>query len=297
MKKKRLAMILSVTAAAMIMNTAAVPAFAADQEADYSKNENVYVRLTDEGSVESTHVVNSFQVTKAGEITDYGDYSNVQNLTDRTVIEQKKEEYTFSVEKGKFYYQGDIDNPELPWDFDITYYLDGDKVDTDELAGEEGDLMIKFDIQKNPAYENEIFFKTYMLQVSFTLDPKLASDIKADGGTISDAGANENITFVVTPNTETVLKIQAEVEQFEMGDITINALSAAPSHEGKDKKGKSGNALSFAHADNTNVEKTSFMISAAGVEIPEQEEIIESVAEEGFMEKLIERIRSLFGGE
>lgn len=38
-------------------------------------------------------------------------------------------------EKGKFYYQGDLDSAKIPWDVDILYELDGEEIDAKDLAG------------------------------------------------------------------------------------------------------------------------------------------------------------------
>lgn len=80
-------------------------------------------------------MVNAFTVTEAGEITDYGDYESVHNLTSLEAIEEDKDEYTFYSEKGKFYYQGNMVDAQLPWNFEMKYVLDGKEVSTEELAG------------------------------------------------------------------------------------------------------------------------------------------------------------------
>lgn len=257
--------------------TLGTTAFAAS-DAEYTKNENIYVRLRQDGSVDGTYVVNSFQVTKEGEITDYGDYSTVRNLTNTEKIETDKREHTFFAEEGKFYYQGDITNAILPWKFDITYFLDGDEAEEEELAGAEGDLEIHMKIQKNPALMDETFFKGYLLQTSFTLDPELCDNIQAEGAVVSDAGSNENITYIMNPGAEAEIVIKAEVTDFEMDDIIINASPAGDM------------PFSFVEADNTKFGKATFAISAEGVAIPEQEQNEAVEADEGFLNKL----RNLF---
>lgn len=283
--------------------TMGTTAFAAS-DAEYTKNENVYVRLEQNGEVSGAYVVNSFHVTKEGEITDYGDYDKVQNLTNLEAIESDKDEHTFTAEEGKFYYQGDIDKAELPWTFDIVYTLDGEEVEKDELAGQEGELEIRLQVRRNPAFADANFFQTYMLQTSFTLDPALCDHIHAEGvalgetaatdsgdqtagttiqTTMTDAGANENITFIVYPGTEAELVITADVENFEMDDIAINGAAAAEFPK------------SYVSDANTNVDKTTFIISAEGVTIPEP--VVEEVVEEepSFIDKLLDLFKGLFG--
>lgn len=175
---------------------------AAASEAEYSKNENVYVRLDSEGDVTGTYVVNAFTVKEAGEITDYGDYESIHNLTNLDVIEEDKDEYTFYAEKGKFYYQGNMGGTQLPWNFEMRYELDGKRVTAEELAGADGDLEIHMLIRENTATDNPDFYPAYLLQVSFTLDNDLCEDIVAKGASMADAGANQQVTFTVMPETK-----------------------------------------------------------------------------------------------
>lgn len=258
---------------------------------EYSKNENVYVRMDSEGDVTGTYVVNAFTVTEAGEITDYGDYESIHNLTSLETIEEDKDEYTFYSEKGKFYYQGNMADAQLPWNFEIRYILDGKEVDAEELAGAEGDLEIHMLIKENAAVANPAFYQAYLLQVSFTLDNDLCEDIVAKGASMADAGANQQITFTVMPDVaaqggqpmdtvkEVELVISASVTNFEMGDISINgaAMTDFP--------------VSFVSEDNQEMGQTMFIMSMEGITIPE-EEVVETVVEDNrnFFQKLIDKI-------
>lgn len=279
--------------------TMGTTAFAAS-DAEYKKNENVYIRLEQNGEVSGAYVVNTFHITKEGEIVDYGDYDNVQNLTNMDTIESDKDEHTFTAEDKKFYYQGDIDKAELPWTFDITYTLDGKTVEKDELAGQEGKLEILLQVRKNPAFTDASFFQTYLLQTSFTLDSTICDEIRAEGknisadsgeqdsgtplqATVTDAGADENITFTIQPGTETDLMITTEVENFEMDDITINGIPTAEFPK------------SYVSDENTNVEKTTFIVSAEGVAVPDPVVDDTTAEEAGFVTKLLELFKDLFG--
>lgn len=277
-----------------------VNAYAAS-DAEYTKNENVYVRLEQDGQVDGAYVVNAFHVTKAGEISDYGDYASVSNLTNLDPIESDKEEQIFEAEKGKFYYQGNMENAELPWNFDIAYTLDGDTVEGEELEGAEGELEIQIQIRKNPAFTDETFFNTSLLQASVTLDSELCDDIVAKQVTIpaekgaertktdasiADAGSDEKITFTVNPGTEADLKIKTDVENFEMDDISIAGAPMGTTTAADNSKQK----LSFTSEGNTHTEQIVFAVSAPGVRIPDP--VAEKVVEE--KTSLLEKIKSLF---
>lgn len=309
--KKKLAA--AFLAGVMAVGAAFVPAADtwASSDAEYSKNENVYVRLDTDGDVEGTYVVNTFTITEAGEITDYGDYASVMNLTNLDGIVQDGDEYSFYAEKGKFYYQGNLDHAQLPWKFEITYLLDGKKLKEEEIAGAQGDLEIHMEIKKNPAVSNSAFYDAYLLQVSFTLDNDLCRDIEAKGASITDAGAKEQITFTVLPDAAQAMQeetsdeedtqeeasedeeaqdeessgielvVKAEVEDFEMDDISIAGAPMAVF------------PVSFVSEENTEMGQTVFIMSAQGISIPEEEVVVEeTVDDRNFFEKLIDKIKN-----
>lgn len=276
--KKKITAVTTMGALAFSMLcTTAMPVMAAS-DAEYTKNENVYVRMDQDGRQEGTYVVNSFTITKGGKITDIGDYNSVHNLTNLSEIEQDKDEQVFEAEEGKFYYQGDLDKAEIPWNFDITYTLDGDEVEEEELAGEEGELKIKIQVRKNPAMTNESFFQGYLLQVSATLDSDLCENIKADGATIVDVGSDEKITYVINPGTEADLEISADVENFEMDDLAITGTAAQEM------------PVSFLSEKNDHIKQTMFIMSAKGVEIADKKAEVVKEKKEGFLNKF----KSLF---
>ena len=65
---------------ALLMIYASMPAALA-APVTAKKDENVYVNLNKNGSVERIYVVNAFEVESAGTITDYGDYQENNRYT------------------------------------------------------------------------------------------------------------------------------------------------------------------------------------------------------------------------
>ncbi|MDO4168994.1 MAG: hypothetical protein Q4D45_03755 [Lachnospiraceae bacterium] len=83
------------------------PVMAASNK-NYTKDEVVYGNLQTNGNIEEVYVVNMFDAKKEQKIQDYGKYSSVENLTNTEKIEKDKDKMTMNVEKGKFYYQGNM---------------------------------------------------------------------------------------------------------------------------------------------------------------------------------------------
>ena len=213
-----------------------------------SKDEVIYGNLHANGKARNMYVVNTFHVTESGEIIDYGDYTNVRNLTNLSGIEQTDDnDVQFQAEEGEFYYQGELENEPLPWDISITYLLDGREVNPDELAGKNGDLEIQITTAANEEVD-PLFFENYLLQISLTLDPLIFSNIQAPKGTEANAGKNKQISFTVLPDQEEELIISANVTDFEMDPIDITAIPANIAIEGPELGDMTGDMQSLSDA-------------------------------------------------
>lgn len=190
-----------------------------------SKDEVIYGKLDPNGRVNNMYVVNAFNLKKPGAIIDYGKYNAVRNLTDLSKIEQTgKEEVRFQAEDD-FYYQGELDNQPLPWDISITYMIDGEEIEPDQLAGKSGALEIHIETSKNKDVD-PVFFNYYMLQISLVLDPVIFTDIQAPEGTEANEGTNKMMNFTVMPEQEEVFILSAHVTDLELEPIDISAVPA-----------------------------------------------------------------------
>jgi len=214
-KKGRCITALLIIVALLLTVSSSVPT-----EAASLKEEAVYVRLKNDGTVDRVYVVNSFQLGKNREITDYGNYEYVQNLTDNGVVELNNGVVTLNAKGDRVYYEGYLANPQLPWNISIKYVLDGREILPEDLPGQSGHLAIQINTGPNPRGNKE-FFDTFALQVALTLKGSICKNITAEGGTISIAGENKQINYVALPGKKAFLEVSADVENFEMPAITI----------------------------------------------------------------------------
>jgi putative membrane protein len=187
------------------------------------KSEVVYAKLSASGEVNAIYVVNHFKVTKSGNITDYGNYSSVHNLTESVPITMDSDMITVPVKEGDFYYQGNMADKELPWSIQVAYELDGQTVSPQEVAGKSGDLGIHITTRRNDKV-NAVFFENYMLQISLSIASNKLVNLKADDATIAEAGNNTMLAFTVMPGKEVEYEVTAKVEDFEMNGIEISAM-------------------------------------------------------------------------
>lgn len=195
-------------------------AFSSAALAAGTKNETVYAMLGYDGSVDTIYVVNQL----FGEYTDYGEYTDIKNLSTLSEPTVEGDRITFpdSEVEGGLYYQGTMQG-ELPFMFDIKYYLDGKQTDASELAGVSGRLKIEINGSVNYKCSERVR-KGYMAQISLALDSGLAGNIVSQGATAVSAGNALNLTYVILPGESGSFTLEADVRDFEMSGITITLL-------------------------------------------------------------------------
>lgn len=188
-----------------------------------AREEVIYSILDGEGAVQSLYAVNILDVTDSGRIADHGDYTEVTNLTNLRDLTYHNGLVSTVADTGKFYYQGTMTNKALPWNFSISYSLDGEKVSPSVLPGAEGHLELHIVTTRNEEAD-ATFFAHYMLQISVTLDTELCENIAAPGGTMANAGSDKMITFMVLPGQDGDMTVSADVTAFEMAGISFAAV-------------------------------------------------------------------------
>lgn len=184
------------------------------------KEEVIYINLDGNGKVSSAYAVNIFD---SQNILDYGDYSEIRNMNTNDNLSYNNGEVTGSNSVDKLYYEGTLKEVEIPWNINIKYYLDGNEISSNELAGKTGTLEIKISITENKKC-NSTFFENYALQSTITLDTKKCNNIEADGATIANVGSTKQISHIILPNKEKEISIKADVNDFEMASMAINGV-------------------------------------------------------------------------
>ncbi len=219
--KERILKFASVATAFALL--AVIPGTAMAQEANTPKEEVIYASLAADGSFQKAYVVNSFDLSQAGQVIDFGNYDSVTNLTTTDQIGKQGDQITANAPEGRFFYQGDLSSLSLPWSVSVTYSLDGSPAQPGSLAGAKGRLEINIQV-KNSSQANRAFTGNYMLQTSMTLNTEKCSNITANGATVANSGKNKVINFVKMPDNEGDYTVTMDVQDFEMQGIQISAL-------------------------------------------------------------------------
>ena len=191
--------------------------------AEGSKDEVVYVILDPQGAAKSVYVINHFEAAEGDRITDYGDYSSVQNLTDTGELAQNGDAVTFSAGSEDFYYQGNMRTADIPWIFDISWYLDGRRTAPGDMAGRDGRMELRISSRQNPKAD-QTFYDNYMLQLTLALDTERCKNIDAPRAVIAEAGKDKAVTYTVMPGSDADYILTADVCDFVMDGIQISGI-------------------------------------------------------------------------
>ncbi|MFZ7131360.1 MAG: hypothetical protein ACOWWR_03280 [Eubacteriales bacterium] len=193
---------------------------AQSQTISSQKEEVVYSDLDGNGDITGTYLVNIFH---SSEITDYGDYDKIRNMNTSDEINYENGMIRIHTEADKLYYEGIIENAELPWNIEITYKMDGTEYSAEKIAGMSGKLSIIINITENKNAKKG-FFDNYALQAIFKLDTGICSNIISDGATTANVGNVKQLTYTIMPGTEKDIVVKADVVDFEMENIALNGV-------------------------------------------------------------------------
>lgn len=202
----------------LMSGSLAVPAFAGTVPSE--KEEVIYVMTDTSGAVTDIEAVNIFA---GGDITDYGDYSDVKVLNTTDDISLSGDEVTISSDADKIYYQGTMKSKSIPWNISIRFFLDGKEYDPEDIAGKSGALEIHFSVNKNENFTGS-FYENYALQASFTLDSELCKNIVSTDATVANVGSDKQLTYTILPDKGINTVITADVTDFEMDAVSINGV-------------------------------------------------------------------------
>ncbi len=210
----------SIVMAAIIASSGLMSARAQASDDTNGKEEVVYVNTDASGKITGTYVVNIFTDK---EIKDYGNYSQVKNMNTEDAIDYKDGEVTIQSSASKLYYEGTLENAEMPWNVNIIYRMDGTEYSPEEIAGKSGKLSIEISITQNEKAK-EGFFDNYALQTVVQLDTTLCQNILSDDATTANVGNLKQLTYTVMAGNEKDIVITSDVTEFEMESIAINGV-------------------------------------------------------------------------
>lgn len=212
---------------------------AEDSPAD--KTETVYVKTDAEGNVQEISVETVLKNRNNGEsLPDYSRLTDIRNMEgdeeftqngDGTILwENHGEDISY---KGK-------SSEGLPVSVKVSYYLDGEKITPDALAGKSGTVRIRFDYENHTSEQVTVSGQSMEVQTPFVLMSMLFlpsdtfSNIRVTNGKVMNSGDDQIVLGYASPGLADSLKLEnygptadvsvpdyvevtADVSEFELG--------------------------------------------------------------------------------
>ena len=211
------------TAALLCTSAGSVPVYGAPAGADV--DETMYVNLDYYGKTTKVNVVKGVNLNGLGEITDYGNYINVENMSTSDAPVLGDGSVTWNLpegQKGRFYYKCTMDNEQvvLPWDFDVSYKLNGVPTDGDKLAGAGG--LIEIHVKATPNDNANLYYRNnMMLMVTVPVDMSKCYSVDADGAQIQSLGSTTAAVFSALPGEEGDYTVRIGTDSFETTGVIM----------------------------------------------------------------------------
>ncbi len=223
---KRNTRALALALAALTVAGCAAPAAAApiDSGVTPTYDEAYYATLDYYGNLLEGSVVKSYALNGADQITDYGAYDEVVNLTDATpaALEQGSAAFQFGRAPSHFYFEGKTKQPfqNLPWTVTLRYTLNGVPVQAEELAGQKGVVEILLDLVPNEGAGSYARYN-YTLQAMALFNEDDILSLEAEGAQVQLVGNLRTVLFLALPGEERHFTIRVGSDDFSFGGMTI----------------------------------------------------------------------------
>lgn len=183
-------------------------------------DESVYINMDYYGAPTNTRIVKGVSLNGHTEFTDFGSYADVYNMStyDEPVIKDNSVYWKLSdTSKQRFYYEcipTDKVNIQMPWNFDVSYKLNGVSVKAEDCAGANGLVEITIHAVPN-SYASDYYKNNMMLVCGTGIDMSKALSIDAPGAQVQSVGTYKLVVFMGMPGEESTFTVRIGSNNFE----------------------------------------------------------------------------------
>ncbi len=192
-------------AGAMITQTGALPVYAEGQNI-ISKEETVYVKADAAGEAEEVIVSDWLKNSDgAASLSDSSDLENIENVKGEETFSQDGKKLTWEANGQDIYYQGTT-KKELPVGVEAVYYLDGQEISPEELAGKSGHVKIRY-TYRNTAKSGDVY-TPFTMVTGMILPSENFRNVTIDHGKVISDGEKEIVIGIGLPGMAESLKLK-----------------------------------------------------------------------------------------
>ena len=193
------------------------------------KEETVYIFTNAKGEKQNIIVSNHLKNTdNADNLQDMTSLSNIENVKGDEAFKQNGENIDWKSNGSDIYYQGNTDK-KPPISVKVSYKLDGNDIEPDELLGKSGKVTIRYDYENNAGETKKINGKDEDVFVPFTMATVLTlpcdkfSNINVTNGKVMSEGNNSVVLAITFPKLAKSLGLDDKEEKLpEYFEITAD---------------------------------------------------------------------------
>lgn len=201
-----------------------------EEDGSLYKDESVYVKADASGKVNETTVTEWLKNPNNGKTEDVTELQNVENVKgDETYMTDSEGSVSWKSEGKDIYYQGTTDK-ELPVDVEITYTLDGKKVEAKDLKGKDGKLEMKVQYTNQSketvdvSGESVEMYTPFAMVTAMMLPNDEYTNVTIDHGKIVSDGDKNIVVGLGFPGMEENLNLEGKDIDIDIPDsFTITA--------------------------------------------------------------------------
>lgn len=215
------------TDATTIMNTDDLADQLADnvnlKEKDVDKDETVYVFAKANGDVDNILVNETLKNRdKSATIEDTTDLKDIVNVKGDETFTQNGNKITWDAAGNEISYQGTTDK-QLPVSVKATYYLDGNEISPEDLAGKSGKVKIRLDYTSNETVTKDVNGKDEDISVPFVAVSGMVlgdnfTNIQVTNGKYLTQGESNIVVGYAVPGLDSGVKDAAKNLDTEIPD-------------------------------------------------------------------------------
>ena len=205
------------------------------------KTETVYVKADAEGNVQEISVETVLKNRNNGEsLPDYSKLSDIKNMEGDEEFTQNEDGSVLWENHGEDISYKGKSSESLPVSVRVSYYLDGEAITPDVLAGKSGTVRIRFDYENHTSQRVTVNGRNMEVQTPFVLMSMLFlpsdtfSNVRVTNGKVMAGGDDQIVIGYASPGLSDSLKLEsygptedvtvpdyveitADVSEFELG--------------------------------------------------------------------------------
>lgn len=188
-------------------------------------DETMYVNLDVYGKAQKVNVVKSCSLNGVTDFTDYGNYLAVENMSTQDEPQLGEGEVVWKLppdRRERFYYKCTLDQEQtaLPWNFDVSYKLNGVPTDGEKLAEASG--LVEIHIKAEPNEQADLYYRNNMLLlVAVPVDMSKCFSVEAEGSQTQNMGELTAVVFTALPGEEGDYTVRIGSDSFETTGVIM----------------------------------------------------------------------------